>query len=245
MWVGATLYECLYGGSAAIANCAMERRDSALVDRIWIGASPNKPGNDLCLGACIPRRHARPTVNGIVKWFGTAPVPGANVGAPGDQLLCNAGLKCRCRHVQGGIALVNVVTNPVEEVSLRILACCAGTCSLFRQPRRRIKQSNGGQLVTGGDCLHEGRERDAREVAGIQLLSPFAGANHMEAGACRNSLSGPAAMSLGGPGLGCRCGEIVAIGDGSLRPQSRTLPATGPVTAALASSPASRIRAQD
>src|SRR5277367_2786415 len=172
----------------------MQRRDPALVDRIWIGASPNKPGNDLRLGAWIPRRHARSTVNGIVKWFGTASIPGANVGALGNQLLYNAGLKCRCRHVQSGIALVNVVTNPVEEVSLRILPWCGGTCPLFRQLRRSIKQSNGGQVVTDDDCLHEVREGVVVDVAGIQLLSPLARANHIEAeSAC---ISGSAAMSL-------------------------------------------------
>jgi hypothetical protein len=59
----------------------MQRSDSALVNRIWVGANPNEPRNDLRLRTRIPCGQARPTINGIVKGLRAASVSCANVRA--------------------------------------------------------------------------------------------------------------------------------------------------------------------
>jgi hypothetical protein len=131
--VSATIDERPYGRGAAIAHGTVQRSDAALVDRIRVGASPDEPGNDLRLGTRIPCRQARPTINGIVKGLRAASVPRANVRAPGDQLLGDAYLICRCRDMQGGIALVDVVQDLAEKVLFGGLPSGAMSSAFFCQ----------------------------------------------------------------------------------------------------------------
>jgi hypothetical protein len=82
----------------------------------------------------VPNRRARPTIDGIMKRLSTTPVLRTNVRAPSDQLLYNAGLFCRRTHMQCGIALGDVVLDPIEK-KVSVAACRAApraACSFAR-----------------------------------------------------------------------------------------------------------------
>jgi hypothetical protein len=142
-WIGATFEERSHRGSTAIAHRAVQRGDPVFIECIWVGASPNQSSNDLHLGTRIPCWQARATINGIMEWLCTTPVSCANVRSLGDQLRYNAGLIRRCCHMKGGIALVNVVQNLIEEMLLGSLPSCTTNGAFFCQHRRSINQLDG------------------------------------------------------------------------------------------------------
>jgi hypothetical protein len=106
----------------------------------------------------VPNRRARPTIDGIMKRLSTTPVLRTNVRAPSDQLLYNAGLFCRRTHMQCGIALGDVVLDPIEKILRCSLSRCPTSSVLFCEVRRSIKQPDGRRNVTRNDDFHERSE---------------------------------------------------------------------------------------
>jgi hypothetical protein len=141
-----------------IAHGAVQRCDSALIKSVWVGAGPNEFGNDQGLLVRVPSGRARPTIDSIMKRLCTTPVLRTNVGAPGDQLLYNAGLFCRRTHMQCGIALGDVVLDPIEKILRCSLSRCPTSSVLFCEVRRSIKQPDGRRNVTRNDDFHERSE---------------------------------------------------------------------------------------
>jgi len=139
----------------AIAHGAVQRCDSALIKSVWVGAGPNEFGNDQGLLVRVPSGRARPTIDSIMRRLCTTPVPRASVRAPGDQLLYNAGLFRRRTHMQCGIALGDVVLDPIEKILFCCLSGCATGRALSCEVRRSIKQPDGRRNVTRDDYFHE------------------------------------------------------------------------------------------
>src|SRR5690349_20717931 len=169
MWIGAAVYEGFDRGGTAVAYRSVERSDPALIGSVRVGAGPNEPGNDHGLLVGIPRRRTRSAVNGIVKRFCAKPVPRANVGSSGDQLLCNARLVCRRCQMKGCIARVEVVLDPVEKVFLRRLPGRTTGGPFFCQVRRSFQQPDGCLAVTGDNDVQECPKRLSLSEGRLQL----------------------------------------------------------------------------
>jgi hypothetical protein len=105
-----------------------------------------------------------------MKGLRTASVPRANVRALGDEFSCNTRLVGGCRHMEGGIALVYVVPDVIEEIRFGAFSCRAMRGAFFRQYRRSIKQADGSRAVAGNDGFHQ-----YPEGIGFQFLSPWIG----------------------------------------------------------------------
>jgi hypothetical protein len=127
----------------AIAHGAVQRCDSALIKSVWVGAGPNEFGNDQGLLVRVPSGRARPTIDSIMRRLCTTPVPRASVRAPGDQLLYNAGLFRRRTHMQCGIALGDVVLDPIE----KILFCCLSGCATAERSLARCGEASSNLMA--------------------------------------------------------------------------------------------------
>lgn len=99
----------------------MQWSDATLVASIRIGTCADELTDDQSLSGWIPCWYARPTVDGIVKWFSPAPIPRTHVCAPVEQFIHDGVSKSCRRHMEAGIAVVDVMANPIEEISLGVL----------------------------------------------------------------------------------------------------------------------------
>jgi len=74
--------------------------------------------------------------------------------------------------MQGGIAFVHVVQNPVEKELVGALPSCTMSRALFREQRRGINQTDGSGTITRDDDVHKIPEGVNLDVAGLQFFTP-------------------------------------------------------------------------
>ena len=84
---------------------AVQRRHARTVPCVGIRADRHEVTNDVGLGDRIPMIRIR----GIVKRFRPPAIPGADIGPPGQEKFRQRSPEGRCRHVQCGVAGVQVM----------------------------------------------------------------------------------------------------------------------------------------
>jgi hypothetical protein len=142
----------------------MQRRDTALVDRVGVGASIDEVTDDLALRIRSQEVRARASICGVVERFGSPSVAGANRGAFSDERLGESSVMGGGGDMQCRIARVDVVTNRDKEVGAGILAARSDPKRTGGQPRCLIKHSRDPGVVTGGDRSEERKQRTLVEL---------------------------------------------------------------------------------
>jgi hypothetical protein len=142
----------------------MQRRDTAFVDRVRVGASIDEISDDLALRISIQEIRARVSVCGVVERFGSSSVAGANRGALCDERLGQCSVIGGGGHMQCRVARVDVVTNRNKEVGVGILAARSHPKRIGGQAGCLIKHSLDCDVVMGGDRSEERRQRTIVEL---------------------------------------------------------------------------------
>src|SRR5215831_14031566 len=125
MWIGASIKKRLYGYGATNPHRTVQRRHSASVERIGIGARFNEASHRRRLCRRIPCTRTRETISGIVKGFGTTAIPRANLGTHTYQLSRGLFPVSGGCEVQCGIARIDIVADLFEVIGFGRLASCS------------------------------------------------------------------------------------------------------------------------
>ena len=133
----------------------MQRRDTALVCRVWVGAGPDQAidGGRLCVRVPDIR------IRRIVKRLGAAAISRKTVGTLVDESLDDFILEARSRHVQGSVARVHIMRDRFKEVRLRAVPRCSNRGLLVQEGRRRVQQARRLPGIARDDRVHEVEKR--------------------------------------------------------------------------------------
>jgi hypothetical protein len=144
----------------------MQRRDTAFVDRVWVGANIDEVRDHLALRIRIQEVRVRVSICGVVERFGSPSVAGANRGALCDERLGESSVMGGGDDMQCRVARVDVVTNRDKEVGAGILAARSDPKRMAGQAGCLIKHSRDPHVVTGGDRSEELKQRTVVELVG-------------------------------------------------------------------------------
>jgi hypothetical protein len=144
----------------------MQRRDTALVDRVWVGASIHEVRDHLALRIRIREVRARVSICGVVERFGSPSVAGANRGALCDERLGESAVMGGGSDMQCRVTRVDVVTNRDKEVGAGIRAARSDPKRMGGQARCLIKHSRDPDLVTAGDRSEECKQPTVTQLVG-------------------------------------------------------------------------------
>src|SRR5215831_3159875 len=153
--IGATVEERADCGSATVAHGAMQRRYSALVDGVWVGARFNETRDGRRLRRRIPPARAGRALDSVMKRFGAAAIPRADVGARGNQSARDCFSVGRGSHMKCRVARIGVVLDLVEVVCLRRLTGRTVFESRSHQGRRGGKEAQCGRLVADDNRTYQ------------------------------------------------------------------------------------------
>jgi len=144
----------------------MQRRHTALVDRVRVGASSDEVRDHLALRIRIQVGSARASIRGVVERLGSPSVARPNRGALCDERLSESTVMGGGGDMQCRVARVDVVTNRDKEVGVGILAGCSDPKRVGGQARCLIEHSRDPDVVTGGDRSEERKQRTVVELVG-------------------------------------------------------------------------------
>jgi len=144
----------------------MQRRYTAVVDRVRIGSSTDEVRDHLGLRIRIQVVRARASVRGVVQRFGSPPVAGANRGALRHERLGEATVMGGGGDMQSRVTAVDVVTDRDKEAGAGILAGRSDPKRVGGQARCLIEHSPDPGVVSGGDRSEERKQRTVVELAG-------------------------------------------------------------------------------
>jgi hypothetical protein len=144
----------------------MQRRYTALVDRVRVGASSDEVSDHLALVIRVQVASARASICGVVERFGSPSVAGANSSASCDECLGELAMMGGGGDMQGGVAHVDVVTNRDKEVGAGILPGCADAQRVGCQARCLIEHVPDLDIVSGADRSEERNQRTVVEFLG-------------------------------------------------------------------------------
>jgi len=153
-------------GEASGPYRSMQRRDTALVDGVRVGAGIDEVRDDLLLRIRIQEVRAQLSIRGVVERFGSPSVAGANRGAMGDEHRGESPVMGGGGDMQCRVSRVDVVTNRNQEVRAGILTARSDPKRQGGQARCSIEHSRDPNGVTRRDRREERTQRTVVELVG-------------------------------------------------------------------------------